>query len=167
MGFFLRMMMMVMKFRSFPLTTKVQRFDLHIKLKVVPCQKIDLPVSKYSLTNWLTGIFNNLLIAELSQQERAMFVSHSSSRCHHQRIKKVKDSCTLVRAIRLYCIALSSEFQLGSITRTRCQVSGGFRGARGAPPRAPKFFRFHAVFGEFWQNRMLAPPPGKSWIRRW
>ena len=54
--------------------------------------------------------------------------------------------------------------------------SGGFSYgvARGAfyPPRAPKFFRFHAVFGEIWQNRMLsppgelAPPLGKFWIRR-
>ena len=36
---------------------------------------------------------------------------------------------------------------------------GGAQGAR-APPRAPKFFRFHAVFGKIWQNRMLAPPLG-------
>ena len=27
------------------------------------------------------------------------------------------------------------------------------------PPGGSKFFRFHAVFGKFWQNRMLAPPP--------
>ena len=27
------------------------------------------------------------------------------------------------------------------------------------PPRAPKFFQFHAVFGKILQNRMLAPPP--------
>ena len=26
------------------------------------------------------------------------------------------------------------------------------------PPRGSKFFQFHAVFGKFWQNRMLAPP---------
>ena len=25
-------------------------------------------------------------------------------------------------------------------------------------PRGPKFFQFHAVFGENWQNHMLAPP---------
>ena len=30
------------------------------------------------------------------------------------------------------------------------------------PPRGSKFFQFHAVFGKFWRNRMLAPPPG-SW----
>ena len=30
------------------------------------------------------------------------------------------------------------------------------------PPWGSKFFRFHAVFGKNWQNRMLAPPPG-SW----
>ena len=30
-------------------------------------------------------------------------------------------------------------------------------GARDAP-QVSKFFRFHAVFGKFWQNRMLAPP---------
>ena len=29
------------------------------------------------------------------------------------------------------------------------------------PPRGSKFFRFHAVFGKFWQNRMLVPPPGE------
>ena len=34
------------------------------------------------------------------------------------------------------------------------------RGARGAPPGS-KFFQFHAVFGKFWQNRMLAPSPGE------
>ena len=40
-------------------------------------------------------------------------------------------------------------------------------------PRWSKFFQFHAVFGKFWQNRMLAPPhwvgaptSGKSWIRQ-
>ena len=40
------------------------------------------------------------------------------------------------------------------------------------PPWGSKFFQFHAVFGKFWQNRMLAPPQrvgalssGKSWIR--
>ena len=40
-------------------------------------------------------------------------------------------------------------------------------------PRS-KFFQFHAVFGKFWQNRMLAPhwrisapTSGKSWIRHW
>ena len=36
---------------------------------------------------------------------------------------------------------------------------GGARGARAPPPpRVPKFFRFHAVFGKIWQNCMLAPP---------
>ena len=25
-------------------------------------------------------------------------------------------------------------------------------------PLGSKFFQFHAVFGKFWQNRMLAPP---------
>ena len=29
------------------------------------------------------------------------------------------------------------------------------------PPRGSKFFQFHAVFGKFWRNRMLAPPPGE------
>ena len=32
-------------------------------------------------------------------------------------------------------------------------------GARPPPPKGSKFFQFHAVFGEIWQNRMLAPPP--------
>ena len=27
-----------------------------------------------------------------------------------------------------------------------------------SPVQMSKFFRFHAVFGKFWQNRMLAPP---------
>ena len=31
------------------------------------------------------------------------------------------------------------------------------------PPWGSKFFQFHAVFGKFWQNRMLAPPPPGSW----
>ena len=32
---------------------------------------------------------------------------------------------------------------------------------RAPPPWGSKFFQFHAVFGEIWQNRMLAPPPGE------
>ena len=45
---------------------------------------------------------------------------------------------------------------------------GGRRGHAPPPPRAPKFFRFHAVFRKIWQNHMLAPswgvgapPPGE------
>ena len=35
------------------------------------------------------------------------------------------------------------------------------RGRRGrAPPGGSKFFQFHAVFGKFQQNHMLAPPRG-------
>ena len=34
------------------------------------------------------------------------------------------------------------------------------RGAKDAP-RGSKFFQFHAVFGKFWENLMLAPP--ESW----
>ena len=30
------------------------------------------------------------------------------------------------------------------------------------PSRGSKFFQFHAVFGEIWQNRMLVPPM-ESW----
>ena len=31
-------------------------------------------------------------------------------------------------------------------------------------PWGPKFFQFHVVFGNFWQNHMLAPPlPPESW----
>ena len=40
-------------------------------------------------------------------------------------------------------------------------LRGGTGDARPLP-RGSKFFRFHAVFGKFWQNRMLAPPLG-SW----
>ena len=33
------------------------------------------------------------------------------------------------------------------------------REVRGTPPpQGSKFFQFYAVFGKFWQNRMLAPP---------
>ena len=48
------------------------------------------------------------------------------------------------------------------------------RGARGmrTPLWGSKFFQFHAVLGEIWQNHMLVPPrrvgapsSGKSWIR--
>ena len=35
-------------------------------------------------------------------------------------------------------------------------------GARNAPPPS-KFFQFYAVWGKFWQNRMLVPPPRGSW----
>ena len=50
------------------------------------------------------------------------------------------------------------------------------REARGTGPlpRRSKLFQFHAVFGKFWKNRMLAPPgelappsSRKSWIRHW
>ena len=30
------------------------------------------------------------------------------------------------------------------------------------PPPGSKFFQFHAVLGEIWQNRMLAPPPPRE-----
>ena len=37
--------------------------------------------------------------------------------------------------------------------------SGGSKGAsRDASPPWSKFFQFHAVFGQIWQNHMLAPP---------
>ena len=39
---------------------------------------------------------------------------------------------------------------------------GGAQGARAPPPWAPKFFQFHAVFRNIWQNRMLAPPPPRG-----
>ena len=40
--------------------------------------------------------------------------------------------------------------------------SGGSKGdARDASPPGSKFFQFHAVFGKFWQNHMLAPPLGE------
>ena len=44
--------------------------------------------------------------------------------------------------------------------KSQYNSSGGSKG-RGhegcAPPWGSKFFQFHAVFGEIWQNRMLAP----------
>ena len=53
---------------------------------------------------------------------------------------------------------------------TVADLRGGAGDVR--PPWGSKFFQFHAVFGKFWQNRMLAPPwgvgapsSGKSWIR--
>ena len=36
-------------------------------------------------------------------------------------------------------------------------LKGGTRDARPSP-WGSKFFQFHAVFGEIWQNHMLAPP---------
>ena len=41
-------------------------------------------------------------------------------------------------------------------------LRGGAGDARPLPPWGSKFFQFHAVFGKFRQNRMLAPLPG-SW----
>ena len=35
--------------------------------------------------------------------------------------------------------------------------SGGSNGGEGRVRPLSKFFQFHAVFGENWQNRMLAP----------
>ena len=40
---------------------------------------------------------------------------------------------------------------------------GGAKGGTGTPPLASKFFRFHAILGNIWQNHMLAPPPLWSW----
>ena len=38
--------------------------------------------------------------------------------------------------------------------------SGGSKGVRGMRlPSGPKVLHFHAVFGKFWLNSMLAPPP--------
>ena len=34
------------------------------------------------------------------------------------------------------------------------------RGRVSLAPPGSKFFQFHAVFGKFWQNRMLSPPGG-------
>ena len=42
---------------------------------------------------------------------------------------------------------------------TVADLWGGTRDVH--PPMGPKFFQFHAVFGKFWQNHMLAPPPGE------
>ena len=42
-------------------------------------------------------------------------------------------------------------------------LKGGREGRAALPPRGPKFFQFHAVFGKIWQNHMLAPPPRGSW----
>ena len=74
---------------------------------------------------------------------------------NHRRYRLCKNS-------ELY--SLSSEFLLvqGEKLTNLLAHSGGFRGGRkGRAPRAPKFFRFHAVFGKMWQNCMLAPPPGE------
>ena len=38
----------------------------------------------------------------------------------------------------------------------QCRIKGWREGR--APLQGSKFFRFHAVFGKNWQNRMLAPP---------
>ena len=50
-------------------------------------------------------------------------------------------------------------------------IGGSRGGCEGrTPPRASKFFRFHAVFGKIWRvhappGGFTPPPSGKSWIR--
>ena len=56
--------------------------------------------------------------------------------------------CVVVCQIWSYCVDWGYEISGGS--------KGGHRGR--VPPWGPKFFQFHAVFGKFWQNRMLATP---------
>ena len=46
-----------------------------------------------------------------------------------------------------------------TLTFAVADLWGGTGDAR--PAWESKFFQFHAVFGKFWQNRMLAPPPGE------
>ena len=63
---------------------------------------------------------------------------------------------------------LSCDALLINILSTLMKSVADLGGARGVrpPPRAPKFFQFHAVFGKIWQNHMLAPHQG-SWCPQW
>ena len=54
------------------------------------------------------------------------------------------------------------QFSLTKSCHNQPVADLGGREGRAPPPWEPKFFRFHAVFRKFWQNRMLAPPLG-SW----
>ena len=58
------------------------------------------------------------------------------------------------------CMFLHDGPQILEFTAAVADLHSKILDAR--PPQGPKFFQFHAVFGNFWQNRMLAPPPG-SW----
>ena len=51
-----------------------------------------------------------------------------------------------------------------------CPFSGGSKGGRKVrtpPPRASKFFQFHAVFGRIYQNCVFTPPPGRVHAPTW
>ena len=51
----------------------------------------------------------------------------------------------------------------GPVLDDYLQTSGGSKGAEGrAPARQSRFFQFHAVFGKFWQTRMVGAPEGWS-----
>ena len=50
-----------------------------------------------------------------------------------------------------------------SITGVIAFPVADLRGAQGMhAPWGSKFFQFHAVFGKFWHNHMLAPPPPRE-----
>ena len=69
-----------------------------------------------------------------------------------------KSNCRInrVRVIRVEPVRVQ--------VRVRVDVnSGGSKGGASLAPPGSKFFQFHAVFGKFWQNRMLAPPTPVGW----
>ena len=91
------------------------------------------------------------------------------SACNHSQFISIR-SCTKIPTLPTLCITEKLDYIARDVRSGGSK--GGARDAR--PPWGPKFFQFHAVFGKFWQNRMLAPPrgvgipsSGKSWIRHW
>ena len=60
-------------------------------------------------------------------------------------------------------VGLFARITVGGIIPSQeqaCQKTvADLRGTQGTRPPRSKFFQFHAVFGKFWQNHMLAPPP--------
>ena len=60
-------------------------------------------------------------------------------------------------SILLDCILVSNVILISmQIHKTVADLHSKILDAR--PPWGSKFFQFHAVFGKFWQNHMLAPP---------
>ena len=68
---------------------------------------------------------------------------------------------TLVQDRVRYAVYALERFSVAHTPHIDNIYSGGSKGARGmrAPHWESKFFQFHAVFGNIWQNRMSAPPP--------
>ena len=69
---------------------------------------------------------------------------------------------TLVQHRVRYAVYALERFSVAHIPHIDNIYSGGSKGGAidARPPLGgSKFFQFHAVFGNIWQNRMSAPPP--------